>query len=184
MKMNIPWFMFDLTNKQLITTKYIPSDIVDTKSIVFTETPIPGLNYEPVMPGHGGNRKLSFTLPLLYKTPGIGNIALLKRFDALRNRSSIGLFGQRGYQFDSNPQVLYFWGTGSVPLVYWVLKADATHKQGWVNEFGIPQYSEISIELALDETNAIYKAEELFRAVSGLVGAAGSAVEGIMKGGA
>jgi hypothetical protein len=170
--------MFDLTNKQLITTKYIPSDISDTKSIVFTETPIPGLNYEPVMPGHGGNRKVSFTLPLLYKTPGAGNVAILKQFDALRNRLSVSIFGKkgRGYQFDSNPQVLYFWGTGSIPLVYWVSKCDASHKQGWVNEFGMPQYSEISIELILDESNPIYKAEELFRAVASIAGT----VQGIM----
>lgn len=168
--MHVPWFMYDLTNNQLITSRYIPSDITDTKSIVFTETPIPGLNFHPVMPGGGGNRKISFTLPLIYKASVIGNIGLLKLFDALRNRSSVSILGKRGYQFDSNPKVLYFWGTGSIPLVYWVSKCDATHKHGWVNAYGQPQYSEIDIELILDEQDKGYKAEELYRAVTGMVG--------------
>ena len=172
LRFNIPWFMFDLMNRQLITTKYIPSDISDTKDIFFTETPVPGLNYEPVMPGGGGNRKISFTLPLLYKTDGVGNVPLLKLFDSLRNRSAVSVLGKKGFQFDSNPQVLYFWGTGSVPLVYWVKKCDATHKQGWVNEFGLPQYSEISIELIVDETNPLYRGEEMYRAVTSVAGIA------------
>jgi hypothetical protein len=170
-QMHIPWFMYDLTNKQLITTRYIPSDISDVKSMVFTETPIPGLNYQPFMPGGGGNRKISFTMPLIYKSIATGDVGLLKLFDALRNRSSIGsVFGGGSYQFDANPKVLYFWGTGSIPLVYWVTKCDASHKQGWVNAFGQPQYSEIDIELTLDERDPLYKGEELFRSVMGLVG--------------
>lgn len=166
----VPWFMYDLTNNQLITSRYIPSDISDTKSIVFTETPVPGLNFQPVMPGGGGNRKISFTLPLLYRTPITGNVPMLKMFDSLRNRSSFSILGKKGFKFDSNPQVLYFWGTGSIPLVYWVTKCDATHKQGWVNNFGQPQYSEIDIELMLDETHWLYKGEVMYRAVAGLLG--------------
>ena len=172
LSIHVPWFMYDLTNNQLITTKWLPGDISDTKGLVFVETPIPGLNYQPVMPGGGGNRKISFTIPLIYKTPLVGNVPTLKLMDTLRNRSSISILGKRGFQFDSNPKVLYYWGVGSAPLVYWVAKADASHKQGWVNAFGQPQYSEIDIELILDEQDPLYKAEELYRAVMGLAGMA------------
>jgi hypothetical protein len=169
-QMHIPWWMFDLTNNQLITTRYVPGDISDTKSLIFTETPIPGLNYQPIMPGGGGNRKISFTLPLIYKTVMTGNLGLLKLFDNLRNRSSVSLLGKRGYQFDSNPKVLFNWGIGSIPLTYFVSKCDATHKQNWVNAFGQPQYSEIEMELILDEQDPLYKGEELYRAVSSVLG--------------
>ena len=51
---HIPWFMFDLTNFQLILSKPIPKRIADKKGIVLTEQPIPGLNFEPI--NHGGNK--------------------------------------------------------------------------------------------------------------------------------
>jgi hypothetical protein len=172
---NIPWFMFDLSNYQLITSRTIPSDIRDTKSVVLTEAPVPGLNYQPVIPGGGGNRKLSFTLPLIMRDNYVGNVLVLKQIDALRNQSLglLGAFASPGtFRFNSNPKVLYYWGTGSVPLVYWVAKADATHKMGWVNASGQPQYSEIEFELILDEEDPIYQQEVAFRSLAGLVGSA------------
>lgn len=166
----VPWYMFDLTNRQLITTKYVPSDIRDVKSIIIAEVPIPGLNYQPIVPGGGGNRKVSFTLPLVYKLQDLGNIGIVKQFDQLRNRSSFSVLGRPSVQFDSNPKVLYFWGTGSVPLEYFVTKCDFVHKQGWVNARGRPQYTELEIELTLDEQSPTYAMEELYRAVTSLVG--------------
>lgn len=163
-KFHVPWFMFDIDNFQLITSPLVPSDIKDSKQIVYTETPIPGLNYQPYSYGGGGNRKLSFTLPLIKRNNTIGNVLLLKQFDTLRNQSND--FFSLGGQFKPNPQVLYFWGVGSVPLIYSVTKCDATHKSGWVNNFGQPMYSEIEIELMLDESNVLYMAEEIFRKVS------------------
>ena len=72
------WWMFDLSNYQLITTHTIPGDVKDIKDIVLSETPIPGQNYQAVWYGGGGNRKISFTLPIMKR--GIdGNIMLLKR---------------------------------------------------------------------------------------------------------
>ena len=165
----VPWFMFDLANLQLITSKIIPGDVSDTKQIILTETPIPGLNYQPIQPGGGGNRRISFELPLVKRDPIIGNVLLLKQFDQLRNQIT-GIGAIAGKQFNPMPKVLYYWGTGSVPLVYWVAKADATHKAGWVNSNGQPMYSEIAIELILDETHPLYKAEEAFRAASALMG--------------
>lgn len=166
---NLPWFMLDIDNYQLITSPVIPGDISDTKDIVLSETPIPGLNYSPIQYGGGGNRKLSFTLPLIKRNNTVGNVLLLKQFDNLRNQA-VGLTGVFTSQFTPNPKVLYFWGTGSIPLIYYVKKADATHKKGWTNSLGMPQYSEISIELILDEKNPLYLAEEVFRKVASLTG--------------
>ena len=168
----VPWFMFDLTNYQLITSKIVPGDIRDSKQIILTEAPIPGLNYQPVFPGGAGNRKLAFTLPLVQRNGATGNVLLLKQFEMLRNQP-LGFRSIVKTKFSPMPKVLYYWGVGSLPLVYWVSKMDATHKQGWINQFGLPMYSELEIELILDESDSLLnKAEELFRQVSAYLGEA------------
>lgn len=168
---NVPFFMLDLSNGQLITTPNIPSDIADSKDIILTETPIPGLNYSPIMQGGGGNRKLSFTLPCIKTNNTVGNLLLLKQFDMLRNQS-VGIFslGINSGQFNPFPKVLFYYGIGSIPLVYFVKKCNATHKAGWVNAMGYPQYSEIEMELWLDENSLIYRGEEVFRKLSSFAG--------------
>ena len=71
--MNVPFFIFDLFNFQLITVPQIPSDISDSKSVVLSETPRPGLNFNPINIGGMGNRKISFTLPLIKKNGSVGS---------------------------------------------------------------------------------------------------------------
>lgn len=166
---NIPFFMFDISNYQLITVPTIPGDIQDSKDIVLTELPVPGLNFNPVQVGGGGNRKISFTLPLIRRNNTIGNLMILKQFEQLRNQAT-GFTGIFSSQFLPNPQVLFYYGTGSIPLIYYVKKCDATHKAGWINEMGYPQYSEIQMELWLDENNIIYKGEEIFRKIMSITG--------------
>lgn len=164
------WFMWDLDNRQLITSPHVPGDISDSKEVILTETPIPGQNFSPINTGGMGNRKLTFTLPLIKRNNTVGNMLLLKQFQALRNKSSWGpIFGGRAGR---SPRVVYYWGTGSLPLVWYVKRADATHKQGWVNELGYPQFSEISFELWLDETHWITRAEEEFRQIAQVLGLA------------
>lgn len=172
---HLPWFILDIDNYQLITSNAIPdSDIKDIKSIVLTETPIPGLNFSPITPGGTGNRKISFTLPLIRRNNTVGNVLILKQFENLRN-NAVGLTGIFSQQFNTTPRVLFNWGIGSIPLVYWVSKCDFTHKQGMTNAMGSPQYSSVDIELILDETNALYYAEEIFRKLSSLIGMAENA---------
>lgn len=164
---SLPWFMLDLANNQIITSQTIPGDIKDSKEIFLTEVPIPGLNYSPIQPSGNGNRKISFTLPLIKRNNTIGNSLLLQQFHILRNQAT-GLLNIFSNQFNPNPKVLYFWGTGSLPLEYWVSRCNFTNKKQWVNQLGQPQYSEVEIELILDENNFLYKAEELYRKVSAL----------------
>lgn len=162
---SLPWFLYDLYNLQLITSPTVPGDIKDSKEIFLTETPIPGLNYSPVQPSGNGNRKISFTLELIKRNNTIGNSLLLKQFHALRNQAT-GLMNIFTTQFNPNPKVIYYWGTGSNPLEYFVSKCELTNKKQWVNQLGQPQYSEVAIELILDERSPLYKAEELYRKVS------------------
>lgn len=166
---NLPWFIFDIGNIQLITSATIPGDMADKKDIILSETPIPGLNFSPITYGGGGNRKISFTLPIIKRNNSVGNVLLLKQFDNLRNQS-VGLTGVFSSQFKPNPKVLYYWGSGSIPLIYWVKKCDFVHLEGWTNELGNPKYSNVEIELWLDETNVLYKAEEVYRKIASLVG--------------
>jgi hypothetical protein len=175
---NLPWFMFDLSNKQIITSRTVPGDMSDTKDIFLTETPIPGLNYSPVQTGGNGNRKISFTLPLIKRNNTVGNSLMLQQFHALRNQA-VGIKNIFSTQFNPNPKVLYYWGTGSVPLVYFVKKCDFTNKKQWTNQLGQPQYSEIAIELWLDERNILYKAEEVYRKLSIITQQAVVAVESV-----
>lgn len=178
---NLPWFMFDIYNKQLITSQTVPGDIKDQKDVFLTEIPIPGLNYSPVQPAGNANRKISFTLPLLRRNNTIGNSLLLQQFNALRNQAT-GLLGVFNNQFEPNPKVIYYWGTGSLPLIYYVSKCNFTHKQQWVNQLGQPQYSEVEIELILDENDPVYRAEELYRKASILTQQAVQAYDFIAKG--
>lgn len=169
---SLPWFMFDIYNKQLITSATIPSDeIKDVKSVVIVETPIPGRNFQPVSVGGNGNRKVSFSLPLVDRNGYYGNILLVKQFELLRNQAAgpLGMAKRKG-QFTPNPRVLYSWGVGSVPLVWYVSKCDFQHRAQLVNGLGHPQYSTVDIELTLDETHPLYKAEESFRSFAAVLG--------------
>jgi hypothetical protein len=165
--MALNWWMFDLSNFQLITTSIIPGDIKDVKDVVLSETPIPGQNYQPITYGGGGNKKISFTLPIMKRGGFDGNIGLLKQFENLRNRAG-GLLEISPSQFTPNPKVLYNWGTGSVPLVYWVKKCDFSHPEGWTNQFSAPQYTLIDMELWLDEANPLNKAEAMVRKIASI----------------
>jgi hypothetical protein len=176
----VPWFMYDITNRQIITSATIPGDISDTKDILLTETPIPGKNFAPIQQGGNGNRKISFTLPLMKRDNILGNSVLLKQFAQLRNQY-VAPGEVSPQQFNPNPRVLYYWGTGSVPMIYFVKTISFSHKARWVNAAGYPQYSEVQIELWLDENSLLYKAEESFRRVGGILAQANPAAESISR---
>lgn len=170
---HLPWGIINRSTFQIITSVIIPSDIKDSKEVILTEVPIPGLSFSPINSGGGGNRKISFTLPLIKRNNTVGNTLILQEFFNLR-RKSFGLkdIFQESQQFSPIPKVLYSWGTGSPPLPCFVKKADFTHKQGWVNVLGNPQFSEVEIELWVDETDPIFKVEELFRKMGSFLGMA------------
>lgn len=185
-KFNVPFWMFDIQNKQLITSVTIPnSDITDSKDVILTEQPIPGSNFSPVYAGGMGNRKISFTLPIVKRNNTVGNLPLLRQYQNLRERSFgyKGMFRQQA-QFTPNPKVLFNWGLGSIPLIYFVKKCDFTHRQGLTNQLGFSQYTDVHFELWLDEANPYNKTEALFRKIGSIAGQVQGAADVIagMKG--
>lgn len=172
--MALPWYIYDIYNGQLITTPTIPlGDISDSKQIIMAETPVVGLNFNPIATGGGGNRKISFTIPLLKKNNEVGNIALVKQFENLRNVATglniSNLFSGKS-SFSSNPKVLYHWGTSNyAPLEYFVARCEFNHKSSFVNRYGHTQYTEVSMELWLDETSLLYKTEEVYRKLASMI---------------
>jgi hypothetical protein len=181
-RFQVPWFMYDLANGILITTRMIPESIRDTKTIILTEVPVPGMNYQPVIAGGGGNRKIGFTIPLVRRDPVMGNVTVLKAFENLRNQvQSLLPIPQK--QFNPGPKVLYFWGTGSIPLVYIVAAVNFTHRGDQVNSMGLPQYTDIEVELILDESDPRYKMEEQFRMASSYMGMGQQVIDVAVTGG-
>ncbi|MDR2193876.1 MAG: hypothetical protein LBP19_05335 [Treponema sp.] len=163
--------MVDLSNMNVIMTRTVPEGkIQDSKQIIYTEQPIPGRNYQPVSFGGNGNRKISFTLPVLRRNDATGNMLILKQFEGLRNQAR-GFLGFTSVgQFSPNPKVLFQWGHNGIPLVYFVAKCDFEHNPAFVNMRSIPQLTQVSMELILDEENPLYKAEEAFRIASAAAG--------------
>ena len=177
--MNLPWFIFDLTNKQLITSSTVPTgSIGDEKNIIFAETPILGNNFSPLSSGSFGNRKISLQIPIVNRGYE-GNIALINQFELLRNKAQGFLGLTKKSQWAGNPKVLYSWGVWSTPLEYFVTKCSMQHTVEMVNEVGLPQHTIVSLELTLDETSLLYKIEEIYRNVSAVLGAGTTALQGI-----
>lgn len=184
--MNIPaildFFIFDIDNKQLITSKIVPSDILDSKDIFLTEQPIPGLNFSPINLGGSGNRHISFTIPLIKRDPFFGNIAQLKLYECLRQPvANMANIFSGNLQFVPNPKVLFKYGTGSLPLIYYVKKCDFIHKQQWQNSLGEPQFSEIQLEFILDENNVLNKIEKTYRQMMSVIGQVQQSSESIQS---
>jgi len=162
---SLPWFIYDIFNNQLITTNTVPGDISDQKAINLTETQVPGMNFAPITSGGNGNRKIKFSIPLLKRNNTIGNSLLLNQLKALRNQAT-GILTLTGRQFSPNPKVLFYWGTGSVPLIYFLKEVSFSHRANWSNQQGQPQLTDCSIELWMDETDPLYQAEKMFRDIT------------------
>lgn len=174
--LRLPWFIYDLYNHQLIVSpNTIPGDITDKKGLVLAETPIPGLDFDPVNPSGAGNRKISLNIPIINRLTVIGNVLLIKQFDRLRHKGGSFIFNKTYDKFTPRPKVLYSWGTGSVPLEFFVDDVTFVHKgDGWINSFGNPQFTVVNIQLTLDQQSDLYKAEEIWRELAGYAGQAQS----------
>jgi len=167
----IPWYMFILDANLLITSPTIPGDITDNKNILFAETTIPGLDYAPISSGGFSNRKVGFSLTVVQRQTLLGNSNLLKLYEVLRNPTNTlaDIFSQSS-QFTQNPKVIYNYGIGSAPLVWYVSKCSFTHKGQYTNAVGNPQFTNIQIELTLDEKDVTNQIEKVYRQFASLVG--------------
>jgi hypothetical protein len=163
--------MYDLSNNNVITSRTIPEGkIQDSKQIIYAEQAIPGRNYQPVSFGGNGNRKISFTIPILRRNDVYGNSFIIKQFEALRNQTMGFLEFTPAGQFTENPQVLFQWGHNPVPQIYFVSKCDFEHDAAFVNALSIPQLTNVSMELILNEEDPLYDLEKAFRVLYSFVG--------------
>lgn len=171
----IPWYMYIIDANLLITSHTIPGDITDNKNILFAETTIPGLDYAPVSSGGFSNRKISFSLIVVQRQSLAGNTNLLKLYEILRNPTNTlaDIFSQSS-QFTQNPKVIYNYGIGSAPLVWYVSKCNFTHQGQYTNAIGDPQFTNVQIELTLDEKDGTNQIEKVYRQFAALVGSAES----------
>jgi hypothetical protein len=169
----IPWYMFILDANLLITSPIVPTEISDTKNILFAETTIPGLDYAPISAGGFSNRKISFSMQIINRQTLDGNINLLKLYDILRHPvSTLADIFKNNSQFVQNPKVIYNYGIGSAPLVWYVTKCDFTHLGQYTNAIGNPRFSSVNFELTLDEKNPATQMEKTFRQFASILGSA------------
>ena len=175
------WFMFDLSNKQLISLTTAPETVSDTKGTATVEVSVPGGAYKPVLFSSLENKKIAFTIRVIARNQVLGNQVYIQQFDALRH-PQVGLFSIFADKtaFTPNPKVLYHYGTGTaVPLVYFVSIA---MEHSLFNNWGYPQITDVTVELILDEDNLINQAETVTRKIAmiaGTVQGAGSMVAGM-----
>jgi hypothetical protein len=183
---SIPFTIIDLASYQIITSKILPGDISDSKEIIITEQAIPGLSFSPLQQAGMGNRHISFTIPVIKRNNATGNVLHLKQWESLRQKAFniTELFSIGKGQFRGAPKVVFNWGTGSLPLVYYVKKCEMVHKAGWTNMIGNPQNTDVSIELILDEEHFMNKAEEIFRKISAMGGVIETMLEAFQRQGA
>jgi len=169
LSLNLPWFIFVRDAGPLITSRTIPTQITDSKGITLSEQAVPGLNYQPVIPGGNQNRKIAFTLPIVSRVALVGNSPMLAQFEMLRNQVQ-SLTAGLDKRFNPNPRVLYMWGTGAISLPCIVSKVDFTHRGDLVNAQGAPQYTEVSVELIVDEGDPLFAMEDQFRQALAKIG--------------
>ncbi len=166
----LPWYIYNETNFILITSPTIPTTVEDKKNIIFAESTVMGLNYTPITPARNGNRTVSFSLPIIKRTPNsaFGNTGIMAAFEMLRNNdnpSLMSLFGAN--QFNPNPKVIYHWGTHTLlPQEYFVKRCDFSHDTRFVTKTGHTEYSIVNMELELDENSLLYEAERVVRVIN------------------
>jgi len=182
---NLPWFLFIKDFNILITSPTIPTNITDSKKIIYAETPVIGRNYKPKIGVRNENRIISFSLPIINRKSILGNSNILKAFEILRNADNptiSSIISSKQISFTGVPKVIYFWGMHSAPLEYFVNKCDFEHNSILTNSKGMSQYTIVNLELELDENSLLYKAEKISRVIQARLGIRDSVSQLISKG--
>lgn len=172
---SVPWFIFSWATKDLITSKTVPETVSDTKSISRPGTQIPGGGSEVSKFGSISSRKISFSIKMANFNNNLGISPKVKALENLRNPAPPFLGFGAPKPFSPNPSVLYYHGTGSSVLWYFVTKCDFTLSHQ--NRIGMPQVVTASISLTLDEEGTLYTIERIYRQVTAKLGLAQSLKE-------
>lgn len=157
----IPWFINIYGTAFTLASRNVPESIASQKTINRTEQQIPGAGTSIPKFGNINAEKISFSIKLASFNNELGVTDQIRFFDLLRNPYSNAFGEQR--PFAANPQVIYWYGNGKLPMLYYVNKCDYTFSK-W-NIYGQPQVVVVDLELIVDEESAIYKAEVIARQV-------------------
>jgi len=173
----VQWFIYVKDYEILITSPTIPSSIVDSKKVIYSEYPVPARNYAPQIPIRNENRNLKFTLPIIQRFQPLGNSNVLRQFEILRNSDNPNMFSKNTYSGDlpsllyaGVPKVLYYWGTHSSLMEYFLRDVSFSHNTTYTNQIGLSQYTDVSIELSLDEQSPLYKFDRVSRIIQARLG--------------
>lgn len=153
----------------VLSSNIIPEQITFNKPINYSQKAIPGGRTSIPEFNNFGATTVSFTVTHVNVNSEFGVVGVQKFFESLRQpeerydsgTSALGTLVGNSPPFIANPKVIYFYGTGSVPMVYFVTKVDFT--LGRFNRNSFPQAITVGIDLVLDENGALYNAESAFR---------------------
>jgi hypothetical protein len=170
MSLAVPWFMVDYQSFDLIILPNVPLKVKSIKPIQYTETTVPGDHTKPQQFVGMGPQEISFTIDLIKKSQGLGNLPVYKQFEGLRV-PAFGIGTLLGLTGASNPKVLFHYGTGNfLPQLYTVHQCD--FENAMYTPFGFAQKTIVSMTLKLDEKSLLYTAEKYARVALRLLGVA------------
>lgn len=157
----IPWFINIYGTAFTLASRNVPDSISSQKAINRVDQQIPGGGTSISKFGNITAEKINFSVKLASFNNELGVSDQVRFFDMLRTPYSNAYGEQR--PFVSNPKVVYWYGNGKLPMLYYVGKCDYTLSK-W-NIYGQPQVMSVSLELILDEDSDVYKAETIIRQI-------------------
>jgi len=170
MSLAVPWFMVDYQSFDLIILPNVPLKVRSIKQIQYSETTVPGDHTKPQQFVGMGPEEISFSIDLIKKSQGLGNLPVLQQFKGLRV-PALGLGSLLGLTGNANPKVLFMYGTGNfLPQLYTVQQCDFENAM-W-SPFGYAQKTIVTMTLKLDEKSLLYTAEKYARIALRLLGVA------------
>lgn len=180
----LPWYMYIVDTKTLITSPTIPTNISDRKQIVYAEAEPPGLNYTPLYPSRNGGRKISFQIVIIDRRTQLGNSNILQQFETLRNNNTdINIFDSSDIVLNPPSEVIYSWGLFTPPLKYLVRKCDFEHRSDQTQKkTGYSSFTTVDLELELIENSDLFNNYLALRTVQNYGGMAQSGTQILLKG--
>lgn len=153
---------------RIFTSRIIPETVSSNKGINYTEKSIPGGHTGIMQYSNMSATEIGFSVTFADFNSTRGVVATQKFFEILRTpeESRLGSIASAYIPFMPNPKVLYMYGTGSLPMQYFVTKCDFDLEE--FNSLSFPQVIKVSMTLRLDESGPLYELERKFKGAMNL----------------
>jgi len=159
-----------MASTRLFTSLSVPESVATSKKINIDRQAIPGGSTAVPQFGNFGETTIKFSLKLARMNREMGVTPDIQFFESLR-RPAFSLYdtfapaaslagstpSSVSKPFQPNPKVIYFYGTGMLPMNYVVSDVEIVNRA--FNEIGNPQVSEITMQLDLDEDGPLFALE-------------------------